>query len=189
MSCSLTEIYLIMKFPLFELASLDSISLYDGVSDDVLSATSSVTYRLSRNNRLSKEGLLFFLKYHPVHVVKTRSTYKCFAGLRGYQLAVQLLPSNAKINVVVHNKKSISIEDETSLDPLISLLIYGLDDIAYETDFLNVWKAATPKSRKRLLPGLNNKKNLEILLRCSRKKLSRKSKELISRLKKENSVT
>ncbi len=173
-----------MNFPIFEKASLDSITLSDKVSEDILSSSSSVAYRLSRNNRLSKDGLLSFLKFHPIHVIKTRSTYKCFSGLRGYQLAVKLLPPKTKINVVVHNKQSVNIANDSSLDPLLSHLIYGLDGIAYEADFSNVWKAALPEEREKILPGLNNKRNLEILLKCSRKKLSRKSKKIISKLNK-----
>ena len=174
-----------MQYPFLEKTSLDSINIYGGVSENVLCANSSVTHRLSRENGISKEGILFFLKFHPLHVIKTRTTYKCFAGLRGYQLATQILTPDTKINVMVHNQKNINLDRESSLDPLMTNLIYSLDDIAYEIDFLNIWNVAEPSLRKRLVPGLNSKKNLEIFLRCSRKILSRKSKELISRLKKE----
>ncbi len=182
-----------MTTPSYEQIYLENIKLHEDLSSEVLSSSASITRSIDRqglltkhqHNRLSKHGLLSFIKIHPLHVIKSRNSYKCFAGIRGYQLAEVILPPRTKVNVVIHNSKRINIEQESSVDSLLSSLIFGLDDLAYETDFLNVWKAVDPRHRKKIMPGLNNKSYLETLLKCSRSGLSRNSKKLISLLKKE----
>lgn len=163
---------------------LTEIKLHEDIPSKVLSASASLDHLMSQRGTLSVSGLLSFLSFHPLHVIKSGKTFKCFAGLRGYQLAIKFLSPQTKIQVIIHNRNKINIEHESSIEPLLSTLVYGLDGLAYDTNFLNIWKAVDPKKRLKIMPELNNKKNLETLLNSSQKRLTRKNNELISKLKK-----
>ncbi len=155
------------------------ILLHKDISNRLKVDLASITNKITSSREITKDGIMSFLKFHPIHVVRANNNKAyCIANLRGYQLVKAFLEDDILVPTLVHPKsKNMSIDDLASLDSMLSALVYGLEKTEWRSDFFSIWNNVNNKTCKRVFPAIKNKTALAKFINSSRLFLYKKDPE------------
>lgn len=161
----------------FEYFLAKDILLHKDMSNKLKIDLASITNKVTSSREITTEGILSFLKFHPIHVVRAKNNKAyCIANLRGYQLVKAFLEDDSLIPTLIHPKnKDVNINEVASLDSLLSTLVYGLEKTGWRNDFFSIWNNVSNKTCKNIIPAIKNKTELAKFINCSRLFLYKKN--------------
>ncbi len=155
------------------------IFLHKDISNKLKINLACITNKITSSKEITTEGIGTFLKFHPLHVIRTSNNKAyCIANIRGYQLVKAFLEDDSLIPTLVHPKnKNMNVNEVASLDSLLSTLVYGLEKTGWRNDFFAIWDNVSNKTCKKIFPAMKNKTSLSQYIICSRLFLYKKELE------------
>ncbi len=160
--------------PTIKVLPLQNIISHQAIPFEVKITIGSMRYSSNYDNMFSQLSVDLLLKIHPLHVTLCKDGIaSCFANLRLFQLAKTFSQDNAPTTVLVHNNiPSKQIAEISIADSYLTTLAFGLDNISWPFNILQLWKMMGKDGVKKYTPDLTSKTKLSEQIRINRSTLS-----------------